>query len=276
MSSNRPSDDARLRNFFGFKRHPFAKNLDSDEAFLYPPFEDALQRLDYLASRKGIGLLVGPPGLGKSTLLRRFLAGLSPNAHHAAYLRFANCSPGDLFRQIARLFGLTPGHRKTDVMAQISERIVKLGRDQRLRPVLVIDDAQQLSAATLDELRLLTNFDVDGCDELVLILAGQTQLDAYLRLAVNEPLAQRIIIRAHLKELDRQEIEAYLLFRLKAAGRPDRLFQPDAVEALATASRGLPRRIDRIAEHALLIAMKNKAKAIDAEMVTLAIKETAP
>jgi type II secretory pathway predicted ATPase ExeA len=128
----------------------------------------------------------------------------------------------------------------------------------------------------LDELRLLTSFDEDGRDDLTLILAGHPQLESNLRLAVNEALAQRIVIRIRLRSLHPEEVEAYLTLRLELAGRTAKLFLPDAVEAMARAARGIPRVIDRIAEHSLLLALRNKKTEIDAEIVTEAIDEVDP
>jgi general secretion pathway protein A len=145
-----------------------------------------------------------------------------------------------------------------------------------MRAVLVIDDAHLLPSSSLDELRLLTSFDQDSRDELTLILAGHPQLESNLRLAVNEALAQRIVIRVHLRPLRSEEVEAYLGFRLELAGRTAKLFLPDAVEAIYRASRGVPRLIDRLAEHSLLIGLRDKKIEISADLVTEAIDEVEP
>jgi type II secretory pathway predicted ATPase ExeA len=128
----------------------------------------------------------------------------------------------------------------------------------------------------LDELRILTSFDQDGSDDLTLLLAGHPQLESNLRLAVNEALAQRIVIRVRLRSLLPEEVDKYLGFRLKHAGRSAKLFLPDAISAIATGSRGIARLIDRIAEHSLLIALKRGVKEIDSEIVTEAIDEVDP
>jgi type II secretory pathway predicted ATPase ExeA len=268
--------ETRLRAAFGFKTLPFAKNLDPDEHFEFPRLKKAREQLAYLATRRGIGLLASDPGLGKSTLLRNFLNTLSPPTHAPVYIPFANCATLDIFRQIAQGFGLVPAHRKADLLLQIQERLLKLARTQKLRPVLVLDDAQLLNARTLDELRLLTSFDLDSRDELTLLLAGHAQLESNLRLAINEALAQRIILRIQLRGLTREELADYLAYRLRRAGRTDQLFEPAAVEALAVATNGVPRLIDKLAEQALLLALNAKAKSVSAEMITQANEERGP
>ena len=266
----------RLKSTFGFKKAPFAKNLEVDKPFRPEPFERGLDRLRYLTDRRGIGALFGTPGTGKSTLLRCFLDSLGKATHVACYVNNTTCATLDLHREIARSFGLVPGYRKADVLREIQDRVKKLARVQKIQPVLVIDEAHLLPAAFLDEVRILTSFDADSRDDLTLILSGQPQLETNLRLAVNEALSQRIIIKVRLRSLHPEEVDLYLTHRLELVGRTAKLFLPDAVEAIARASRGLPRLIDRLAEHSLLLALQEGQKEIDAEIVTLAIDEVDP
>jgi type II secretory pathway predicted ATPase ExeA len=269
--------ETRLRSFFGLKSLPFTKQLDPPNGYFHTdPFDRGLDRLRYLVDRRGTGAIFGAPGTGKSTLLRAFIESLGRATHSVGYVAHTSCATLDLHREIARGFQLQPAHRKADVLRAIKERLLKLSRGKKIRPVLVIDDAQLLPSTFLDDLRLLTSFDADGRDELTLILAGHPQLESNLRLAVNEALAQRIVMRIHLRSLHPNEVERYLRFRLEQAGRTAKLFLPDAVEAAARGSRGIPRLIDRIAEHCLLLALDQKRKEIDAEIVTAAIDEVDP
>lgn len=265
--------EARLRAVFGFQTMPFSKDLDHDQVFETPAHLKAYKRLHYLAQRRGIGILVGASGLGKSTLIAAFLASLSRTEYLTAYLCHTTCGILDLYRQIARALRIQPAYRKGELMRQIQERLLKLSREQKIRPVLVIDEANMLPPRFLDELRVLCSFEHDSRDELTLVLAGLPQLEANLRLAVNEPFNQRIVMRMYLRELTHQEVARYIDFRLEHAGRTARLFMPDAVQAITSAARGVPRLIDRIAEHSLLIALDCKVTEIDAEIVTQANEE---
>src|SRR5690606_8662203 len=141
------------------------------------------------------------------------------------------------------------------------------------QPILIVDDAHLLPTHVLDDLRLLTSFDQDSRDELTMILAGHPQLESNLRLAINEALAQRIVLRVRIRSLHPGEVEGYLIFRLELAGRSAKLFLPDAAEAIGRAARGIPRLVDRLAEHSMLIALRGKRSEIDAEVVTEAIDE---
>ena len=276
MSATKAKVATRLRSYFGLRSLPFTKDLGADEVFAVPSQERALERLRYLVDRKGIGALFGSPGCGKSTLLRKLTASLGKTSHEVCYLHQTTCASLDLYRQIARGFGLEPRFRKADVMRELQERLLVISRSKRIRPVLVLDEAHMLKAAFLDELRTLTNFDADGSEELALILCGHPQLESNLALGVNEALAQRIVVRVRLCSLSSEEVEGYLAFRLEKAGRTDKLFLPDALEAVSRGSRGIPRMVDRIAEESLLLAMEGKKKEIDAETVMDAIDEVGP
>jgi len=250
--------------------------VDPDRLYRSPAHHTALDRLRYLADRRGIGCLFGAPGTGKSTLLRSFLASLGKTAYSICYLSHTTCAVLDLCREIARGFGIEPGHRKADVVRETKDRIQKLSRTQKLSPVLVIDEAHLLPTGFLDEIRLLTSFDRDGADDLTVVIAGHPQLERNLKLAVHEALAQRIVVRIRLRSLHPAEVEDYVSLRLELAGRTARLFLPDAVTALAKAARGVPRLIDRVAEQCLLLALDAELKEIDADLVMDAVEEVDP
>jgi general secretion pathway protein A len=236
-------------------------------------FDTAIERLTYLADRQGIGLLVGTPGTGKTTALRAFLHALPRAGSAICYVCHTSCASLDLYRDIARGFQIEPRFRKADVFRELKDRLLRLSREKKLRPILVIDEAHLLPSCFLDEVRLLSNFEHDGEDHLTLILAGHPQLESNLALAVNEALAQRIVVRIRFRSLSVTEVGDYLAFRLERAGRTAKLFLDDAVAALAKASRGVPRLVDRLAEHSLLLAFAAKVKEIDVEIVTEAMAE---
>lgn len=276
VSADRQRLETKLRSTFGMKRIPFSKDLEPDELFVTEFFTQSLDRLRYLVDRRGIGAVFGAPGTGKSTLLRAFLGGLGKAAYSVCYVSHSTCAVLDLFREIARGFAIEPRYRKADVIREIKERVLKLARGQKVQPLLIVDDAHLLPTHVLDDLRLLTNFDADSRDDLTMVLCGHPQLEANLRLAINEALAQRIVLRVRLRSLHPEEVDGYLRFRLELAGRTAKLFLPEASEAIARAARGIPRLVDRLAEHCLLIALRSKRTEIDAEVVTEAIDEVDP
>lgn len=264
---------AQIKSLFGFNALPFTSEIKPDQHFSYPQFDKALERLRYVADRRGIASLIAPSGTGKSTLIRAFIEDLGKTQFFPAYVPETTCSILELYKAIAFAFDIEPSFFKIHVIRQIKERLINLSQNRKVTPVLIIDEAQLLHRPFLDELRILTNFDADSSNHMALILAGQPTLDSSLRLSINESLAQRITVRILLSGFDRPLTEAYIQHRLKLVGRTAPLFLPQAIEAIHTYSNGAIRRIDRLAEMAILVASSNKKKDIDLETVNLAIEE---
>jgi type II secretory pathway predicted ATPase ExeA len=171
--------------------------------------------------------------------------------------------------------GLPVERSRAALHRQIRGEVSRLCLETRCRPVLVVDEAHHLRPDVLEDLRLLTNYNMDAENRLCLLLIGQAELRRRLSMAAHEALAQRIVVRYHMAALSRDEIPAYLTHRLRMAGTQMALFEPAAEEAIFQASSGLPRRVNSFAHHSLLAAALARAKAVSAEHVQLAIPEVA-
>jgi general secretion pathway protein A len=128
----------------------------------------------------------------------------------------------------------------------------------------------------LEDLRLLTNYEMDSHNRLCLLLVGLTELRRRLAMAVHESLAQRIVVRLHLAGLTREEVPDYLAHHLRLAGCQLPLFEPPALEALFQASQGMPRRLNRFAHYALTSAALANARTVSSDHVQAALQELAP
>ncbi len=158
----------------------------------------------------------------------------------------------------------------------IRTEISRLALEVKQRPVLIVDEAHHLRNEVLEDLRLLTNYEMDSQNRLCLLLVGLTELRRRLSMAVHESLAQRIVVRYHLGGLAREELSAYLTHRLRLAGCELPLFEPPAVEALFQATQGMPRKVNRLAHHALTSAALNNTKSVSSEHVQAALEEIRP
>ena len=258
---------------FGFNRHPFSGDLESERLFRAPQLDEAHSRLRYLVEHRALGVLTGEPGTGKSTALRRLRDELHPEQVRALYLHDTELSARDFCQQIALELGLQPHISRAQNLRAIQLEIRRLAAEHRLTVLLVLDEAQNLRPPVLALLTTLTSFDWDATHYLALLLAGQVGLRQRLRMAHLEPLDQRITVRFNFTGFDRQTTNSYLQHRLEIAGVSRPLFCEPAIEALYNASHGIMRRIDTLAHHALAVAATQKAQIVDADHVLQAAQE---
>jgi type II secretory pathway predicted ATPase ExeA len=252
-----------VETFFGFKKTPFSDSPDPKQLFASQAWNQVKARLQFLVEHHGAGLLTGETGAGKSTAARSFTAALNPNLFKVIYLHWMPGSPFDLLRQLARELDLEPAHYRGDLVRQISQTIVRLNQSKKQHPLLICDEAQLLGHPALEQLPLLLNFDMDSSRYLTLLLVGQPLLRRTLALQMHEPLRQRIAVQYHLEGLSREEMDAYLTHQLKAAGVTQPLFDDTARQALYQATKGVPRKINKLALMALRLAASRQASMVE-------------
>jgi type II secretory pathway predicted ATPase ExeA len=253
--------------YFGLKEKPFGKTPDPRFLFLSKGHEEALARLEYAVEEREIALLTGEVGCGKTTLSRalmdrcgtryRFILVVNPRMGALEFLR--TVAHGLDIEQ--------PARAKDDLLRQITGTLYELYQ-AALCPVLVVDEAQTITELEVfDEIRLLTNYQMDDHNLISVLIMGQPELRSLLRYQPMEPLRQRISLHFHLKPLSLEETMEYLDFRITAAGGVSGLFTPDAVQALYELSAGVPRRINAVATNALLVGYGSDAAVIDASII---------
>jgi type II secretory pathway predicted ATPase ExeA len=252
-----------VETFFGFKKTPFGDNPDAKQLFASQAWNQVKARLQFLVEHHGAGLLTGEVGSGKSTAARSFTAALNPNLFKVMYLHWTPGSTLDLLRQVALELDLEPAHYRGDLARQISQGIVRLNQSKKQHPILICDEAQLLRHPALEQLPLLLNFDMDSSRYLTLLLVGQPLLRRTLSLQMHEALRQRIAVQYHLEGLSREELDAYLTHQLKAAGITQPLFDDTARQALYQATKGILRKVNKLALTALRLAASRKAALVD-------------
>ena len=261
---------------FAFTRLPFAANLAADELFASASRQEAEARLQHLLDLRGIGLLTGEVGCGKTTVCRAVTASLHPGLFRVLYVSLTTGNVMDMYKSIAWQLGLPAERSRATAYRSIRAEITRQVQQAKLLPVLVVDEAQFLRNDVLTDLRLLTNYTMDSEHRLCLLLVGLTELRRRLSMAVHESLSQRLVVRHHLGGLQRPELDAYLAHRLRLAGCELPLFDAPAAEALFHASRGLPRQINRIAHYALSATALANSHRVTAEHLQHALDELRP
>lgn len=254
-------------SFYSFNVRPFSKTPDPGFLYLSREHREALARLQYGVEEREIALLTGDVGCGKTTLSRCLLDSLNDS-----YLPIVIINPvlasGELLRYFARRLGIEQASDyRSEVMEQIGEGLFDLYQ-RGICPLLIIDEAQLIpDRGCIDEVRLLTNLQLDDSNMFSLILIGQPELRGRLLSGYFEPLRQRIGIQYHLKPLNFEETVEYMDFRLKKAGRDKPLFTDAAIEEMFRYSGGIPRKINNLAASAILVGFGRESSMIDEEIV---------
>lgn len=260
------------RKHFGLTRIPFGKELPIEDLFPSASSKEYGARLSHLLELRGIGLATGEVGCGKTTSTRMVVTALHTGRHRLFYVQLTTGNVTDLFKSIAWEMGLPTERSRAALHRRIRDEISRLCAE-RIHPVLVVDEAQHLRPDVLEDLRFLTNYEMDSQNRLCLLLVGQAELRRRLAMSVHEALNQRIVVRHHLTGLTREELPAYLAHHLKLAGKELELFEPPAVEAIFQATNGLPRKVNLLAHHALLAAAAARARTVSIEAIQVAVAE---
>ncbi|HEX8254595.1 MAG TPA: AAA family ATPase [Thermoanaerobaculia bacterium] len=261
-----------FEDYFGLRAKPFGKT--PDPAFLYESRQhrEALARLEYAVEEKELALLVGDIGSGKTTLSRALIDRVG-ESRPVILLINPRLTPTQLLRAVAAGLGLEPPRYRHEMLDQIHTKLFALHEENR-EPVLMIDEAQLIpSKATFDEIRLLTNFQLDDQNLLSVVLIGQPELEDRLDRTAYAPLRQRIGMRYSLGPLTVDETIEYVEHRIRAAGGARNPFDEAAMRAMHSISGGVPRLINTLATTALLDAFGEDAETIDAARITSAARE---
>lgn len=257
---------------FGMEYNPFLKN--SKEALVETAqYREALFRLSYLEKAKGFGLLTGGPGRGKTTAVRHWAASLNPSLYKVVYSCLSTLTVTDFYRSLTEALGGQPSFRKPDNFRSIQEEIRRLSIEKKKTPVIIIDEANYVNNAVLNDLKLLFNFEMDSRDRAVVLLCGLGQLNNTLRLSVHEPLRQRLVMNFHMEGMTKEEGREYIRAKLAGAGCRHAVFEDAAVEAVLNASDGAPRMINRLCSQSLLCADAKKRDLVDADCAMQAIND---
>lgn len=261
------------RKYYGLTRHPFEKDLKPDELFVSTAAKELEARLNYLLQLRGIGLITGEVGSGKTSICRKVATELSTGLYRVFYIPLTTSNVTDTYKSIAWEMGVTTQRSLAALYRAIRLEVNRLCLELKVRPILIIDEAQYLRNDVLENLRLLTNYEMDSQNRLCMIFVGQAELRRRMSLSVHEPLAQRLVVRYHLAGLAPEELPAYLQHRLELAGTQMELFEQPALEAIFQATNGLPRKVNLLAHISLNVAALQKAEAVSAEHIRTAVGE---
>lgn len=251
---------------FGLTATPFRKDVPAMALFPSRLHQDILGRLTYAIAHCQIVCLCGETGTGKSTLLRALLAQQSPARYRFLHLPQPPRTPRELWTDLLQALGADVPWTMTEARSRVRRQLAESAEAGRI-PVLILDDAQEIPTAMLEELRLLTAFDLDAKPVFALLLAGHPELARHVRKRGLEALAQRVELWCQLVGLDRDETGHYLQHHLELAGCEKPIFAPDGVLAIFQATKGVPRAINRLATACLHHAAAQRLDLVGADTV---------
>lgn len=267
VPTNRPDLEAALKSLWGASQTPFGAAVA--KPYASPGFSQMRHRLEQLVWVRASGLLHGPNGVGKTLLAQHFLQSLPDKRYKSLVLSHCSVTGTDLLRLVCVELGQNPRLRRSDNVTLIRQGWQQL---DRVWPILVLDEAQNLSATALEEIRLLTCDRRDTQPPFSLVLIGDEQLLPRLQMGINAPLLARLSFCLELKPWSHQELAGYIQARLQEVGIHSEPFEPAALQLLIQAGRGLPRLLNHLAQRALEEAALDNSRAITSAHVQRALE----
>lgn len=258
---------------FGMVSNPFLKSTKNREIIETSEVKEIESRLNYLKEWKGFGLITGEAGRGKTTAVRRWADKLNPSSYKVVYIPLSTLTAVEFYRELAMGLDCVPAFRKIDNFKQIQEAISRFSLEKKITPVIILDEANYINNAILNELKMIFNFQMDSRERAVVILVGLPVLNNTLNLMMHEPLKQRIVMNYHIEPLDMMEGRIYIEAKLKSVKCNEQIFNENAVQAILNASNGTPRMIDKICNRCLMIAQSKGMDRINEEIAMSGIND---
>jgi len=254
--------------FYGLKEKPFLMRPDGRYLYLSKGHQAALSMLEYVfMSQSGFAVITGEVGSGKTSLVRKLLESDDGNMTIGLVLHSRFDSFAEMLQWILLAFGLDPqGDDKVVLYKRLYDFLLQQNGAGR-RPVLIIDEAHNLTGEMLEHLRMLSNINVDQLDLLQLVLVGQTSMRETLANPALLPFLQRVTVDHNLESLDMHETADYIRHRLAVAGVEHEVFSAGSLQPIWEASRGVPRLINLLCDTALLFGYAEQLSVISSELM---------
>ncbi len=269
QSNTTPSDPM---SYFGLAGQPFTQEISPNRMWRQPDLDQFVDDLEAAVFERTSSAVIGPSGGGKSALLRRLVDRLPEARCQTVVYQVTSVGKRDFYRGLARASGIEPKGSWPSLLEGIQNHAKALVSTEARRPVLIVDEAQDMRPEVLSTLRMLTNFNLDSELLISIILVGDSGLDTLLHRPDMEALRSRLALVLRLRLLSRGETKAYIDHRLEVVGARRQILDDSAVEAVFDYSRGNLRAVDHLCRTALALAARQSVETVDAGLVTAARK----
>jgi putative secretion ATPase (PEP-CTERM system associated) len=260
--------------YYGFNQRPFQLTPNPEWFYASKLHKRALAYLQYgLSQGEGFIVITGDVGTGKTTIANQLLGKLDQTQIVARQIVTSKLEPDDLLRMIASVFQLTvTDPHKAAYLETISNYLTLLNQ-QNKRALLLVDEAQNLPLESIEELRMLSNFQLGGKPLLQSFLLGQNELNAIIQSPNMEQFRQRIIASSNLTALAVEDVKAYIDYRIKQAGVARQLLADDCFELIHQHSRGIPRKVNNLMDRVLLFGFLEEVELLGSQHIAQVIEE---
>jgi general secretion pathway protein A len=260
---------------WGFQKFPFDNVPDPEFFYLSKPHKEALTRLIYAVERgKGCAMVAGDVGCGKTALSKVFLQRIAgEDKYDVAVVSNPCLTPAEFLQDVLHKFNANGvPHSKVELLHALSDKLTENNRDGR-ETLLIVDESQLLTKDTLEEIRLLLNFQMESRFMITVFLVGQPEMVDKIRRM--RELEQRIAIKYELKPFNLDDTAKYILFRQQKAGAEKNVFSNRAIEMIYEHTRGLPRSINNLCDLSLLVGFSEDKNAVNSGIITDVIEDGA-
>lgn len=263
-----------FQEFYGFVAMPFSRGLATAKLFVANAQEELKARLSYLVRERGIGLITGEIGSGKSTAVRAFVESLDPTRYTVVYTANPLIGITGFYREVLLQLGEPVPMFRQQMVLGIRRCFDLLTNERKKTPVVIVDEAHLVEHRMLEELRLLLNVRMDSQAAAALVLVGHSELRRTLRLSIHEALWQRTTVRFHLRALDLTETGSYIRHQVEVSGyRGGTLFSDGFVAKAYDYTKGIPRQINLVCTHALMAGCADQKQVLDEMVLRQVIKD---
>ncbi|RLC35655.1 MAG: hypothetical protein DRH33_08285 [Candidatus Nealsonbacteria bacterium] len=262
----------KIKNFFGLAKMPFSKAIGVNELFQGSSFKEACSRLEIALENEDIALLTGDVGSGKSNVLRFFTHSLDPQAYKTVYIPADNFKIGEIAKRALAGLNVEIPYQATAAIRKLKQSIISLNHDKGIKPVMVIDEAQQLPVTTLISLKNILNYSMDSENLLFMILCAQKSISETLVFSSLESLKRRIRVNYSLHGLSLEETSLYITHQLKICDLERNIFTDETKAGVFHHSKGIISTINAVCFDLIIYAAAHSKDIIEPSMLEVVLQ----